>query len=76
MSFHDMGRGIGALAQTIGRTGIPFLGIYVVPALKKVRVDLLETASLEIGIVLTGKLKIQISGRRCWNENITYTAMW
>ena len=59
MSFHDRGRGIGALAQTIGRTAIPFLRIYVVPALKKVRVDLLETDALEIGNVLTGKIKFK-----------------
>ena len=35
------GRGFGALAQTIGRTAIPFLRRYVVPAAKRVGADLL-----------------------------------
>ena len=53
------GREFGALAQTIGRTAIPFLRRYVVPAAKRVRADLTEMAIPEIGIVLTGK-KTQI----------------
>ena len=34
------GRGFGALAQVIGRTAIPFLRKYVVPAAKCVGADL------------------------------------
>ena len=49
------GRGFGALAQTIGRTAIPFLRRYVVPAAKRVGADLLDIAAPEIGNVLTGK---------------------
>ena len=36
------GRGFGALAQVIGRTALPFLRKYIVPAAKRVGVDLLE----------------------------------
>ena len=36
------GRGFGALAQVIGRTAVPFLRKYIVPAAKRVGVDLLE----------------------------------
>ena len=38
------GRGFGALAQVIGRTAIPFLKKYIVPAAKRVGADLLEFA--------------------------------
>ena len=56
------GRGFGALAQTIGRTTIPFLRRYVVPAAKNVvpvGADLLDIAAPEIGNVLTGKKKFK-----------------
>ena len=49
------GRGFGAFAQTIGRTAIPFLRWYVVPAAKRVGADLLVIAAPEIGNVLTAK---------------------
>ena len=38
------GWGFGALAQFIGRTSIPFLRKYIVPAAKCVGADLLEFA--------------------------------
>ena len=38
------GRGFGALAQVTGRTAIRFLRKYIVPAPKRVGVDLLEFA--------------------------------
>ena len=53
------GRGFGALAQTIGRTAIPFLRRYVVAAAKIVGADLIEMAAPEIGNVLTGKKKLK-----------------
>ena len=55
----QMGRGFGALAQTIGRTAIPFLRRYVVQAAKRVGADLLDIAAPEIGNVLTGKKKFK-----------------
>ena len=47
------GRGFVALAQVIGRTAIPFLRKYVVPAAKRVGADLLEFAVPEIAEVKT-----------------------
>ena len=44
-------RGFGALAQTVGRTAIPFLRPYSVPAAKRVGDDLIELAAPEIGNV-------------------------
>ena len=48
-------RRFGASAQTIERTGIPFLRRYVVPAAKRLGADLLDTAAPENRNVLTGK---------------------
>ena len=49
------GRRFGALAQVIGRTAIPFLRKYIVPAAKSVSADLLEFAAPEIGEVISGR---------------------
>ena len=48
------GRGVGALAQVIGRTAIPFLSKYVVPAAKRIGADMLEFAAPEVGEVFSG----------------------
>ena len=49
------GQGFGALAQKIGRTAIPFLRNYIVPAAKRVGADLLEFDVQEIADVLCGR---------------------
>ena len=59
VSSRQRRRGFGALAQIIGRTAIPFLRRYVVPAAKRVGVDLLDIAAPEIGNILTGKKKFK-----------------
>ena len=41
------GRGFGALAQTLGRTAIPFFKKYIVPAAKRIGADLFEIAAPE-----------------------------
>ena len=46
------GKGLGALAQVFGRTAIPFLRKYVVPAAKRIGVDMLKFAAPEIGEVI------------------------
>ena len=46
--------GYGAFAQVIGRTAIPFLRKYIVPAAKRVGADLLEFAVPEIAVVASG----------------------
>ena len=49
------GRGFGALAQVIGRTAVPFLRKYVVPAAKRIGADMLEFAVPEIAEVVSGR---------------------
>ena len=48
------GRGFGALSQVIGRTAIPSLRKYIVPAAKRVGADLLEFAVPEVADVVSG----------------------
>ena len=55
MVGRQRGRGFGALAQVIGRTAIPFLSKYVVPAAKRIGVDMLEFSAPEIGEVFSGR---------------------
>ena len=52
------GRGFGASAQVTGRTAIPFLRKFLVPAAKCVGADLLEFAAPENAEV--------VSGRKCF----------
>ena len=49
------GRGFGALAQVIGRTAIPFLRKYIVPAARRIGADMLEFAVPEIADVVSGE---------------------
>ena len=56
------GRGFGALAQVIGRTAIPFLRKYIVPAAKRVGADLLEFPAPEIGEVVSGRKNFKTAG--------------
>ena len=49
------GRGFGALAQIIGRTAIPFLRKYIIPAAKREGADLLDFAVPEIAEVVSGR---------------------
>ena len=49
------GRGFGALAQTLGRTAIPFIKKYIVPPAKRIGADLFEIAAPEIGEVVSGR---------------------
>ena len=57
------GRGFGALAQFIGRTAIPFLRKYVVPAAKRVGADLLEFAVPEISEVVSGRKNFKTAAK-------------
>ena len=51
------GRGFGAPAQTLGRTAIPFMKKYIVPAAERIGADLFEIAAPEIGEVVSGRKK-------------------
>ena len=57
------GRGFGALAQVIGRTAIPFLRKYVVPAAKRIGADMLEFAVPEIGEVFSGRKSFKTAAK-------------
>ena len=57
------GRGFGALAQFIGRTAIPFLLKYTVPAAKRVGADLLDFAVPEIAEVVSGRKNFKIAAK-------------
>ena len=57
------GRGFGALAQVLGRTAIPFLRKYVVPAAKRVGADLLEFAVPEIAEVVSGRKNFKTAAK-------------
>ena len=57
------GRGFGALAQVIGRTAIPFLRKYVVPAAKRIGADMLEFAVPEIGEVVSGRKNFKTAAK-------------
>ena len=57
------GRGFGALAQVIGRTAIPFLRKYIVPAAKHVGADLLEFAVPEIAELVSGRKNFKTAAK-------------
>ena len=57
------GRGFGALAQVIGRTAIPFLRKYVVPAAKRIGADMLEFAVPEIGEVFSRRKSFKTAAK-------------
>ena len=64
----QQGRGCGALAQVMGRTAIPFLKKYVVPAARRIGADLLGFEIPETADVFSGKQNFRaaakIVGRR------------
>ena len=67
------GRGFGALAQVIGRTAIPFLCKYVVPAAKRVGADLLDFAAPEIGEVFSGKKSFKSAAKSVGKKTLKKT---
>ena len=64
------GRGFGALAQVIGRTVIPFLGKYIVPAAKRVGADLLQFTAAEIAEVVSGRRKFKRSAKSVGRQTL------
>ena len=64
------GRGFGALAQVIGRTAIPFLRKYTVPAAKRVDADLLEFAVPEIAEVLSGRKNFKTAAKSVGRQSL------
>ena len=64
------GRGFGALAQVIGRTAIPLLRKYVVPAAKRVGADLLEFAVPEIAEVVSGRKNFKTAAKSVGKQTL------
>ena len=64
------GRGFGALAQVIGRTAIPFLRKYIVPAAKRVGADLLEFAVPEVADVVSGKKNFKTAAKNVGRQTL------
>ena len=64
------GRGFGALAQVNGRTAIPFLRKYIVPAAKHVGADLLEFAVPEIAEVVGDRTNINTASKSVGKQTL------
>ena len=68
------GRGFGALAQVFGRTEIPFLRKYIVPAAKRIGADLLEFAVPESAVLELQRLlvveRIPRQLQRVWEDRL------
>ena len=64
------GRGFGALAHVIGRTTIPFLRKYVVPAAKRIGADVLEFAPPEIGEVISGRKSFETAAKSVGKQTL------
>ena len=64
------GRGFGAPAQVIGRTAIPFLRKYVVPAAKRIGVDMLEFAVPEIAEVVSGRKNFKTAAKSVGKQTL------
>ena len=64
------GRGFGALAQVIGRTAIPFMRKYIVPAAKRVGADLLEFAVTEVADVVSGKKNFKTAAKNVGRQTL------
>ena len=64
------GRGFGALAQVIGRTAIPFLRKYVVPAAKRIGSDMLDFAVPEITEVVSGRKNFKTAAKSVGKQTL------
>ena len=64
------GRGFGALASVIGRSAIPFLRKYIVPAAKRVGADLLEFAVPEIADVVSGRKNFKSAAKSVGRQTL------
>ena len=64
------GRRLGALALVIGRTAIPFLPKYIVPAAKRVGADLLEFVVPENAEVVSGRKKFNTAAKNVGRQTL------
>ena len=63
-------RGLGALAQIIGRTKIPFLRENIVPAAKRLGADLLVFAVPEIAEVVCGRKNFKTAAKSVGRQTL------
>ena len=70
--------GFGSLAQVTGRCAIPFLRKYIVPAAKRVGVQLLKFAAPEVAEVVGGRKYFKTAaknvGIRFWENSCVVVA--
>ena len=64
------GRGLGALAQVIGRTSISFLRKYVVQAAKRIGADMLEFAAPKTGEVISGRKSFKSAAKSVGKQTL------
>ena len=64
------GRRFRALAQVIGRTSIPFLRNYVVPAAKRIGADMLEFAAPETGEIISGRKSFKSAAKNVGRQTL------
>ena len=64
------GRGLGALAQVIGRTANLFLRKYIVSAAKRVGADLLAFAMPEVADVVSGKKNFRTAAKSVGRQTL------
>ena len=57
------GRAFGALAQVIGRAAVPFLKKHVVPAARRIGVDMLGFAVPETADIVSGKQNFKAAAK-------------
>ena len=64
------GRGFGAFTQVIGRTAIPFLRKYIVPAAKPIGADMHEFAVTEIAEVVSGRKNFKTAAKSVGKQTL------
>ena len=63
-------RGFGALAQVSGRTAIPFLRKYIVPAAKRISADMLQFAAPEFRDVINGRKSFKSAAKSVGKQTL------
>ena len=64
------GSGFRPLAQTLGRTAIPFIKKYIVSAAKRITANLFDIAAAEIGEVVSGRKKLKIFAKKVGTKTV------
>ena len=64
------GHGFAAFAQVFGRTAIPFFRKHIVPAAKRVGVDLLEFVVPEVADIVSGKENFKTAAKSVGRQTL------